>query len=108
MTEFNHMSREQLISELVDKAAAVSELEKYRVLFNNSPEAIIFSTLEGKILDCNNRACELYGYTRASLLALSPILCNRTVTLGNMVKAYLPPAARDADHAGLPSRATDR
>ncbi len=71
MTAFDNMNREELISELTEKASALDELEKYRVLFNSSPEAIIFSTLEGEILDCNDRACELYGYSREALLSLS-------------------------------------
>ncbi len=43
---------------------------KYRLLFESSHDAILFESMDGKILDCNAAACALYGYDRNELLAL--------------------------------------
>jgi PAS domain S-box-containing protein len=39
-------------------------------LFEQSNDAIFVHSLDGKILDVNNRACELTGYSKTELLAL--------------------------------------
>ncbi len=45
--------------------------QKYRILFEASNDAIFLETVEGRILDCNAAACELYGYTKPELTALT-------------------------------------
>ena len=53
-----------------EDALLQSEL-KYRTLFGTSTDAIFLERVEdGQILDCNNIACELYGYTRDELVGL--------------------------------------
>ncbi len=46
-----------------------SEL-RYRTLFETSKDAILLATLEGRVLDCNDSACHMYGYLREDLLKL--------------------------------------
>jgi PAS domain S-box-containing protein len=43
--------------------------EKYRNLFEGANDGIFLEDFEGNILDCNRRACELYGYSRDEMLA---------------------------------------
>lgn len=51
---------------------ALSSCErKLKAVFAASPDAVLFESLEGRILDCNDRACSLYGYTRDELLTLT-------------------------------------
>jgi len=51
--------------------ALIDELKKYKILFDKSPEAILFTTHDGRILDCNQSAIALYRYTREEMLQLS-------------------------------------
>ena len=51
--------------------ATIDDLKKYRILFDTSPEATILTTHDGKILDCNKSAINLYGYTRKEMLQLT-------------------------------------
>ncbi len=51
--------------------ATIDELKKYRLLVDTLPEAIILTTHDGKILDCNKSAINLYGYTRKEMLQLT-------------------------------------
>ncbi len=44
---------------------------KYQAVFEASNDAIFWETLEGHILDCNQAACTLFGYTKEELLQLS-------------------------------------
>jgi PAS domain S-box-containing protein len=46
--------------------------ERFRLLFNNSSDALFLAEpmKEGRIIDCNLKACELLGYTRKELLAM--------------------------------------
>lgn len=44
---------------------------RYHTLFEASTDAIFLETLEGRVLDCNSTACELFGYTRDELIGLS-------------------------------------
>ena len=67
------MNREELIVELKSLEKNFNKNDKYRILFDTSPEAIFFQTIGGKILDCNRAACKLYGYTKAQLTELSII-----------------------------------
>ena len=42
-------------------------LQKYRLLFENSPDIFLLIDLQGNILEGNKAALEAYGYTRAEL-----------------------------------------
>ncbi len=44
---------------------------RYRELFEGSMDAIIFTDLEGKILEANRQALQLLGYDKPTLLSLS-------------------------------------
>jgi len=63
-----------LITDVTERKASESILreseERYRALFEASQDAIFLETLEGRILDCNTSACNLYGYTKDELLKL--------------------------------------
>jgi len=37
---------------------------RYRTLFEAAPDAIFLETLDGRILDCNQSACDMYGYRK--------------------------------------------
>jgi len=47
--------------------------ERYRTLFNSSPEAILLINLEGVIVDCNPATLEISGYAREELIG-KPVL----------------------------------
>ena len=53
-------------------ALAVCE-QRLEALFAASTDAVLFESLEGKVLECNDRACTLYGYSRSELLNLSAV-----------------------------------
>ena len=42
--------------------------ETYRHLFDLTPGALFVLDLDGRILDCNEGACEMYGYTKKEML----------------------------------------
>jgi len=45
--------------------------EKYRMLNEAASDAIFLETIEGRILDCNPAACEMYGYSKEEIIGLS-------------------------------------
>jgi PAS domain S-box-containing protein len=45
--------------------------ERYRTLFEQANDAIFLNSEDDRIVDVNQRACELSGYTREELLAMS-------------------------------------
>ncbi len=45
--------------------------EKYRALFEASTDAVFLQTWEGRVLDCNGSACEIFGYAREELIGLT-------------------------------------
>ncbi|MHC4606482.1 MAG: PAS domain-containing protein, partial [Planctomycetota bacterium] len=45
----------------MEEALGAGEL-KYRALFDASTDAVFLETLEGRVLDCNDAACRMYGY----------------------------------------------
>jgi PAS domain S-box-containing protein len=51
------------------------EVQRIASILSVFPEAIFdaffLETLDGKILDCNGKACEIYGYSRDEILSLS-------------------------------------
>lgn len=53
------------------QAALVESKEKYRHLFESSPEGITILSLEGVFLDCNESACTISGLTREELIGHS-------------------------------------
>ncbi|MBE0697182.1 MAG: PAS domain S-box protein, partial [Anaerolineaceae bacterium] len=59
------------ISLLASEANLRESEAKYRVMFEKSSDALFVETLDGAILDCNEAACRLYGYTRAEFLQLN-------------------------------------
>jgi len=44
---------------------------KYHTLFETSTDAIYLETLEGRILDCNDTACQMLGYSKDELTTLT-------------------------------------
>ncbi len=61
------------VSDINDMVLANRKLmesqEKYYQLFNHAPFAIVLSSVEGRILDCNDEAERLSGYTRDELIS---------------------------------------
>jgi PAS domain S-box-containing protein len=55
---------------LAELAVAESE-EKYRALFEQAGDAVYLETLEGKILEVNQRACDMLGYKREELTEMN-------------------------------------
>lgn len=54
-----------------DEEALRESEERFRQLFENSADALFIHDERGKILDCNDEACRVLGYTREDLLSLS-------------------------------------
>ncbi len=50
------------------EAAHRESEERYRTIVENIPDALIVHDFDGNILDANDRACELYGYERDTLV----------------------------------------
>lgn len=51
---------------------ALQESEgRYRAIFNSNVDAFLLFDLNGVIIDANNRAADLYGYSRGELVGLS-------------------------------------
>jgi PAS domain S-box-containing protein len=66
----------------MEKALKLSE-EYYRNLFEQAHDAIMIFSPEGEIvLDVNNRACELYGFSREELVGLSLKTISKNVPQG--------------------------
>jgi PAS domain S-box-containing protein len=55
------------MQELYDDLKQASEA-RYRTIFEGVHDAIIVENMEGEIIDVNNRACELFGWTREAFL----------------------------------------
>ncbi len=68
-------SYERLKQEVAERKAMEKELrnseEKYRGLFNISPEGIMLFDLQGNVITGNDRICQLYGYSHDEMLQLS-------------------------------------
>ena len=65
----------QLIGELAELRTRIVELEdselKYRTLFEDSRDAIYITSKEGIIIEFNQAAIELFGYSREEILKLN-------------------------------------
>ncbi len=53
--------------------ALLDSVEKYRILFEDSMDAIFVTTKEGRFIDVNQSMCKLCGYTMDEMMAL-PVL----------------------------------
>jgi PAS domain S-box-containing protein len=58
--EHTEIERELLMSE-----------KKFKSLFNLAPDAIYLEALDGTIVDCNEAACKMTGYSRKELLQMN-------------------------------------
>ncbi len=53
-------------------AEAIRESEaKYRTLFEAATDAVFLEALDGRVLDCNAAACQMFGYTREEFRGLT-------------------------------------
>jgi len=73
-----------LVRDITERKAAEDALREseanYRGIFEGVQDAIMVEGLDGEILDVNQRACEIYGYTRQEFL-------------GKHVRDLVPPGA---------------
>jgi len=65
------------------EVALLESEEKYRSLFENSADAIYFTTREGRLIDVNQAAVDLFGDEKAEML-----------NMGNIADAYVNPEDR--------------
>jgi PAS domain S-box-containing protein len=54
----------------IERELLVSE-KKFKSLFNLAPDAIYLETLDGSIIDCNEAACKMTGYSRKELMHMN-------------------------------------
>lgn len=68
----NHLLNRQSPPEAAEAAAkpAVTLKTSYRDIFSGLQAGILVESLDGEILDANDSACRIYGYTRDELLQL--------------------------------------
>lgn len=61
----------QLRNEMKEKEAAFNEVQKYKILFKNAKDVILFFDVEGKIIEANDAAVQCYGYSYNEILSLT-------------------------------------
>jgi PAS domain S-box-containing protein len=84
----------ELLSTIAEQVAAAIERarlyqslhdsqQRYRTLFEQANDAVILQDLDGRILDVNERACQLLGHARADLIGMpvSTIVSTRSPLL---------------------------
>jgi len=80
------------LQDITEQKEAQDELkrneERYRALFEQSNDAIFLNRLDGQIVEVNEKACEIFGYTKEELQTKS-------------VVDLLPPYLRDAGNLAL-------
>lgn len=81
-----------------------AETEKYRTLFESSRDAIFLETLSGAIIDCNDTAVKMYGYTRQELLRLSVtdlIPSDNSVKLKDLMRRVMEQGSYQMEHLNI-------
>ena len=53
------------------EAARQESEEKYHTMFEASTDAIFLETIDGRVLDANTAACQMFGYTRDEFLQMT-------------------------------------
>lgn len=62
---------QQLRDEIKEREAAFNELQKYKILFKNAKDVILFFDVTGKIIEANEAAVRCYGYSYYELIGLT-------------------------------------
>ena len=61
----------QLDLELAERRRVEEEVreseQKYRTLVETAPDAVLLQALDGRVVDCNEAACRIFGYERAEV-----------------------------------------
>jgi PAS domain S-box len=57
--------------DITEKKEAEEDLKRYRRIIDNARDAIFLFDLDGKIIDANFSASQMYGYTKEEFLSLS-------------------------------------
>jgi len=84
LEEENRKYQEHLEELVEERTQEVRESEKkYRLLFEESIDAIYLTNLDGTMIDCNPALLELFGYTKKEMIGL------------NVRESYLNPKDRD-------------
>lgn len=66
IASFSDSTARQFAIEAIQKSE-----KRFRTLFEQVVDAIIISDLDGRLVDMNQRACDLLGYTRSELLQMT-------------------------------------
>lgn len=59
-----------LISDITDTRQNQDRLERYRMLFDEAQDVVIFTRRDGRIIEVNQKALSTYGYSREKLLSM--------------------------------------
>ncbi|MFC1541788.1 PAS domain S-box protein [Candidatus Latescibacterota bacterium] len=71
MENHENCTREELIDEINALYKVIENQKKFSVLFDSSPEAILYTTGDGRFLECNTSASILFGYNKDEMTDLS-------------------------------------
>lgn len=55
--------------EITAQKRAEEALRIHKILFEGAQDIILYTNLDGQVMDSNQRACEAYGYTKEQLLS---------------------------------------